>query len=480
MSAHSENKPRLAVVGGGISGLTATFRLRTLVPNAEVELFEAASRLGGVLSTRREDDLLIEQGADSFLNKLPHALDLCKELGIEDRLVPTNEQHRRALVWHGGALHPVPQGFVVMRPSSMWSMLTTGLLSWQGRLRILAEPFLPPPRDIHQDDFDLSVAEFASQRLGGEAFERLVQPLLAGIYTADATKLSLASTMPEAITALREHRSLYRAAVKQSKAMSTDSGARYASFVTPRNGLREIIDALAERIGMERIRLNSSVQMIQRKESGRWEVHGPDGAIREYDGVIIALPAPRTAEVLRSLDATLAEELSAVEYASSAVVCLTYDQSSLARPIDGFGIVVPDVSRRPIVAASFSSMKFPQRAPIGQLLVRVFLGGALRPEQMSLDDDALIKIATEEMCQMIGAPTSPLTRSVVRWNEKMPQYHVGHAQRIQRIEDRVDEHPGLQLAGNAYHGVGIPQCVRSGDLAARRLISGLRITETGS
>lgn len=470
MSSPSENRPRLAVVGGGISGLTAAYRLTQLLPNADVQLFEASGRLGGVLQTRRDGELLLEQGADSFLNKLPHAFELCQELGLADELIPTNEQHRRALVWHDGTLHPVPEGFVVIRPTSMWQMMKTRLLSWQGKSRLLAEPFLSAPADVDREDFDISVADFAKRRLGREAFERLVQPLLAGIYTADATKLSLAATMPEVITALREHGSLYRAAVSQAQTKEANaSGARYASFVTPRQGLIHLVQTLTDRIGREQIHLNSAVNALRRSDQGQWHLSVNQEESTAFDGVILALPAPRAAELVQDTDSLLAEGLQSIEYASSAVVCLTYDQADLTRSVQAFGIVVPHVEQRPIVAASFSSMKFPGRAPEGKLLVRVFLGGALHPKMVDKDDEELVSIAAAEMQLMIGAPDKPLSAHVVRWMEKMPQYHVGHAQRIAKIETRVAEQPGLELAGNAYHGVGIPQCVRSGDEAARRL-----------
>ena len=474
LSDSPETSPRLAVVGGGISGLTAAHRLSQLMPAADVHLFEAGERLGGVLNTLRTEELLIEQGADSFLNKLPHALQLCRELGIDGDLIPTNEQHRRALVWHDGQLLPVPEGFVVIRPKSMWQMMRSPLLSWMGKLRLLAEPWLAVPKDVERDDFDQSVAEFATARLGKEVFERLVQPLLAGIYTADPEKLSLAATMPEAVDALRLHGSLYRAAVKQGQSAETQSsGARYASFVTFRQGLVHLVQKLADGIGDKRIRLNSPVTGVERNGPQQWRLVLPDGSNELYDGIVIALPAPRAGELLASLDATLASELQSIPYASSAVVCFTYEQNQLSTLLEGFGVVVPTVEQRPIIAASFSSMKFPDRAPKGQLLVRVFLGGAVQPEQMLLNDERLIAIAHEQMQQMLGFRAKPLTTNLVRWNEKMPQYHIGHGQVVGRIEAAVAQLPGLELAGNAYHGVGIPQCIRSGEEAARKVIEQL-------
>ena len=258
-SPTSKGPPRFAVVGGGISGLTAAYRLTRVVPQASVEVFEATDRLGGMLCTRQEEGYLVEHGADSFLKKLPWAVELCEELGIGDDLLPTNPVGRRALVVRNGCLHPVPEGFVILKPHRILPMLFTPLLSWGGKLRLFRERWIAPPPKIQEADYDESVASFATRRLGKETFERLVQPLLAGIYTADPKQLSLAATMPDAILAERKYGSLTRAVLQQAKQKkipdeendSQEHGARYASFVTPRQGLGQLIEALAKRLPAE-------------------------------------------------------------------------------------------------------------------------------------------------------------------------------------------------------------------------------------
>jgi len=471
---------RLAVLGGGISGLTAAYRLTQLLPQAQIELFEASERLGGVLQTRREEGLLIELGADSFIDKLPAAVELCRELGLGDQIIPTNEQPRRALIAHAGRLHRVPEGFVQMRPEKYGPMLRTQLLSWRGKLRLLAERWISSPADLERENFDESVASFATRRLGREVFERMVQPLLAGVYTADPYQLSVAATMPTALEAEREYGSLSRAMLatrKQASAeqdfaekASKDSGARYGSFVTLRGGLGQLIETLTDRLSDINVRLNHPITAVTRTPDHHWSV---SPAKEAFDGVIVALPAPRAGQLLTTADAELSTLLESIPYASSAVACLVYQRDQISDPLDGFGLVVPTVERRQIIAASFSSIKFPGRAPIDQVLIRVFVGGALQPELLDLPDAEIIGLAQRELSDLLGIRGEPLHMDLVRWQQKMPQYHVGHVQLVDRIESLAAQHQGLELAGNAYRGVGIPQCVQSGDSAARRLVDTL-------
>lgn len=479
LPANSNDSPRFAVLGGGISGLTAAYRLTQLVPHASIEVFEASSKLGGVLSTHRDGEYLIEHGADSFLKKLPWAVELCEELGLGEELLPTNPRGRRALVVRDGRLYPVPEGFVILQPHRMLPMLCTPLLSWGGKLRVLRERWATSPEGLQAADYDESVASFATRRLGREAFERLVQPLLAGIFTADPYQLSLAATMPDAICAEREYGSLTRALLMKSKLEDTTSrgasdsrasGARYASFVTLRRGVGQLVETLAGRLPAERIHLDTAISSVEKRENRRWTIQQEGGTSHgPFDGVVVALPAPRATTIVENVDTQLGELLGRISYASSGIVCMVYRRDQIAHRLDGFGLVVPTVEGRNIIAASFSSVKFPGRAPDDELLVRVFLGGALQPELVDLPDKKLQELAHADLKQLLGITGQPLRVDLVRWHEKMPQYPVGHVQVVDAIEKRVAALEGLEVAGNAYRGVGIPQCVRSGNAAARRL-----------
>jgi oxygen-dependent protoporphyrinogen oxidase len=464
-------KRRIAVIGGGITGLAAAHRLRELEPNADVTVIEAGPRLGGSLYTECRDGFLLEHGADNFITNLPAGLDLCRRLGLEDQLQQTRPEGRRVMIVRDGRLYPVPDGFMVMAPEKLRPLLTTPLLSVMGKVRLLAEAVVPRRKE-HGDE---SLESFATRRLGREAFERLVQPLVAGIYTADASKLSLAATLPRFLEMEREHGSLIRAAManrKRDKA-SKDSGARYSLFVAPRDGTTTIVNALAESIGSDRIRLNAPVGHLARRDNG-WTVAANDsGQHEDFDAVIVTTPAPSAAELLKDATPELSAELRAIEYASSVVALAGYRNEQLSRPLEGFGFVVPDVERRDILAVSYSSQKYEGRAPSGHVLLRVFMGGAGRPDLLAQCDEALRAIVDRELGALLGASGEPTLWQVQRWPSAMPQYHVGHLDRVARIEALVERQPHLALAGNAYRGVGIPQCIASGERAAERIIATL-------
>lgn len=465
------------MVGGGISGLTAAYRLSRLLPDARIELFEASERLGGVLHTRCDDGYLIEFGADSFIDKLPAAVELCHELGLADEIIPTNEYPRRALVLYDGSLHRVPSGFVQMRAEEYLPMLRSPILSWRGKLRLLAERWIAKSPMVETENYDESVASFASRRLGREVFERLVQPLLAGIYTADAEKLSTAATMVTAIDAERQHGSLRAATLnarRNQQAASKASGARYASFVTLRSGLDQLVRSLADHLTDATFHLETPVDRIRLTTDDRWSV-GAGSTDHQFDAIVVALPAPRAAQLLAPTNQALSSALFEIPYASSAVAALVYRRDQIADELDGFGMVVPSVEGRKIVAASYSSIKFPNRVPDGHVLLRVFVGGALQSELLDHTDEQLLDLAHSEVGQILRITGGPVRRELVRWQEKMPQYHVGHLQLVDRIEQLVATHRRLALAGNAYHGVGIPQCVRSGELAAKSIAESFRL-----
>jgi oxygen-dependent protoporphyrinogen oxidase len=481
------DRPRIAIIGGGISGLAAAHRLTELLPHAELAVFEAADRLGGVIRTIQRDGCLVEQAADSFITKTPWAVDLCTRLGIAEEVLSTNVSKRRAYVVRRGQLLPVPDGFVLMTPRKLWPLLTTRVLSWRGKLRLVTEPLMPERRLIPGGNSktvepdDESVAAFATRRLGREAFERLVQPLLVGIYTADPAKLSMAATLPEVWQQHRQFGSLLRAGRNQSTDTGlqtgqgeataiAESGARYGLFVAPKNGMSSIIDALARPLPRGAVRLSSHVSGIGRGEVGDWHLRLPDHTDpQRFDAVVVAVPTPAAGRILRDYNAELAADLTQIAYAGCAVISSSYRRDQFSNFPVGFGFVVPLVEKRQILAASFASEKFLHRAPDDQVIVRAFVGGALQPQLMELSDNELSALAHCELRDLLKIAGQPLWTDVAKWPGSMPQYYVGHLERVTRIEARVADQPGLALAGNAYHGVGIPQCIHSGELAAERI-----------
>lgn len=472
MPLSPSNAPSIAIIGGGITGLAAAYRLHQQRPDVQLTLFEASDQLGGVLQTVDRDGYLIERSADNFLTKLPWASELCQQLGIGDELLPTDKSRRRALVVNRGRVVRTPEGFVVMSPKAMWPMLRSDILSLRGKLRLCCEPFIKRKKT----DDDESVASFATRRFGKEVFERLVQPLLAGIYTADPEKLSLAATMPQFVEQEQQYGSLWRAARAEARKQPNDSagsesGARYGLFVAPRNGMKQMVAAVAAKLPAEAIRLNSPIGHLREDDQQGWLVADDEGAVLgNFDSVILTTPAHHAAKLVGSIDNHLASDLAGIEYAGASIVCLGYRQEQVKQSLEGFGFVVPAIEGRQIIAASFSSLKFPGRSPDGKLLVRVFLGGALQPELTGLPDDELITIAKRELSELVGISGEPGLTEIARWPKAMPQYHVGHLARVERIETASAKHRGLEIAGAAYRGVGIPQCVHSGEQAADRVL----------
>ncbi len=469
---------RWGVIGGGITGLTAAWDLMRRSPGDEVVLFEASERLGGILGTHRIGDWLVEQAADMMVTEPDDGLSLFRELELDGELLPTDREKRGAMIWWNRRLYRIPDGFSLMAPSAFWPIARTGLLSWRGKWRLARERFVPPRA---ADDRDEDFESFAIRRCGAEAYERLIQPLVSGIYTADPRKLSMrATSLARFVQFERQYGSLTRGLIASTKRSRVGegraTGARYGMFVAPRLGMQQLIDRLADRLG-DRIRRNCPVTDLRRvevDESARlaWQVT-IDGTSERFDGVVLATPAARSAALLRTTDPSLARGLSEIEHASCAVVVLGLRRPTGVPPV--FGVLVPNAAGRPMIAAALTSHKFPGRAPADGLLVRVFFGGALNEPLTERPDDELIRLAIDELRSTIGLRGEVELSRVVRWTRAMPQYHVGHLDRVAEIERSAEAIPRLALAGNALRGVGIPDCVRAGRRAARRLLG---LTET--
>ncbi len=463
---------RLVVVGAGISGLAAAHRAveraREQGRPLELTVLEGADRVGGTIQTEQRDGFLIEGGPDSFLSEKPWALALCQRIGLEERLMRTDDRFRRTFVVWGGRLHPLPEGFQLLAPTRLAPLLASGLFSWPGKLRMACDLVLP-----RGGDPDESLGAFVRRRLGREALERVAQPLVAGIYTADPDELSLSATMPRFVEMERRERSvilaLWRAARKAPAQHAGTSGARWSLFVTLARGMDELVQALAARLPPGAVRLKERVTGVAR-ESGRWRIATEGGVAHEADALVLAPEAHQAARMLRYVDPALTHLLEGIPHASSATVSLAYRRADVRHPLDGFGFVVPHAERRPIIACTFSSVKYAGRAPDGHVLLRVFLGGALNEGVLQGDDATLVRTAREQIGPLLGITAEPELARVARHARAMPQYHVGHAARAAAIEQAVSRHPGLRLVGGAYRGVGLADCVRSGEEAAERLL----------
>ncbi|MCA9009372.1 MAG: protoporphyrinogen oxidase [Planctomycetaceae bacterium] len=478
---------RVAVIGGGITGLAAAQRLASRSDNTHIVVFESSQRLGGIIRTETADGFLMELGPDSFITNKPGAIQLCSEIGFRDQLIPTDSRFRRSLVLRNGKPVPVPDGFMLMAPTKPWAILTTPILSLAGRLRLLCEVFVARRKQF--DDDDESLASFVRRRFGQQALERLVQPLVGGIYTADPEKLSLKATLPRFVEMEQSHGSVIRATLAQQKQEheraangqdsseeSSGSGARYGMFATAGGGLSDMVAALEQdlrRSGRVDFQLGVKVTGMSRTtDSGsQWMLQLQNQAAMSFDAVIVTLP---THSAARILEAAISQELQAalgrIEYASSAIVVSGHQLSDFAHPMDAFGLVIPAIEGRRILAVSFSSRKFRDRAPEGQILLRTFVGGAMQPELLKQDDDTIVGIVNEELRSIFGMNAEPMFSEVIRYNHAMPQYNVGHLERVARITTLLKETPGLQLAGSSYTGVGIPDSIASGWAAADNVI----------
>ena len=473
---------RIVVVGGGIAGLAAAHRLIELrkdhALNLEVLLLEASNRLGGWIATERFGDFLIEAGPDSFISEKPWALRLCERLGLGPRLVSTQAAHQKIYVVRNGQLVPLPEGFFLLAPTQLASFVRTPLFSWHGKLRMLAEPLIPRG-DTNVDE---SLGAFVRRRLGREALERVVQPLLGGIYAADPDKLSLISTMPRFKEMEKSQRSviwaMWSEQRRRARKREGGSGARWSLFVTLAGGMQEFIDAIAQRLPQGSARFDTAVMdIIPSDDKQRWKIATATSEVLETDGIIFATPAFHTAQILASAAPGAAKELSSIAYASSATISLAYRNRDFPRMPDSFGFVVPAVESRKIMACTFSSLKYPGRAPEGHVLLRAFIGGSLQPDLLDDNDPTLERNVRAEIASLLGVHAEPLLVRIQRHSNSMPQYHVGHQARIQRIESALDSHANLALAGSAYHGVGIADCVRTGEEAAEKLFK--QIVTTG-
>src|SRR5258705_923660 len=490
---------RVVIIGGGISGLAAAHRL--LERNQEsgkqvaVTVLEAGSRIGGIVQTRERDDFLLESGPDSFISEKPAALALVKRPAPEPPQIKTTHHHRRSFIVREGRLRPVPEGFHLLAPSRLWPFVKSDIFSWSGKAR-MALDLLLPRRELNRNNVgnnaEESLAEFVRRRLGSEALERMAQAMVGGIYTADPERLSLQATMPRFLEMEREHRSLIRALRKQnSRKVSADnqsetSGARYTLFLSFDRGMQVLTDTLEERIssfgsqistaasGQTSIRVNTAVESItleygDGERSSKWKLTTSGNETLFADAICLALPAYVSSRLLSTVNPQLAAALAGISYASSATINLGFKRDDIPHPLDGFGFVVPFIEKRSLIACTFSSVKFAGRAPQGHALLRAFVGGALQPELLEVNEDELLARVLRDLRDLVGIERAPLFAEVTKWERSMQQYHVGHIERVKQIEAGLAALPGLVVAGNAYSGLGIPDCIRSGEAAADRI-----------
>jgi len=449
------------VIGGGIAGLAAAYELRRRGVGTRV--LEASARPGGVIVTEHVGGWVIDGGPDALLVHKPAAVDLCRELGLADRLVPTLEP-RTAYVLRGGRLRPLPDGSVLGFPLSALGLARSNLFSWRGKLRMAGEVLVP-----RGEDDDESIASFVGRRFGREAVDYLAEPLLGGIHAGDAGRLSMRALFPQLVDAERRTGSVLRS-LRGARVPPSPRGA----FVSLPGGIGELVAALAAALGPGTVQLSARVTGIDRDRAGGFTVESEAGPLRARL-VVLAAPAWAAATVLRRLDTTLAGLCDAVPYASTATVAFGYRRDRIRHPLTGTGFVVPRVERSPLLAATWVTSKWPGRAPEGSALLRAFLGGGRDPRRLEQSDEELIRTAREALTALLGIDGAPTLTRLYRFARQSPQYEVGHLERVRAIDERAGAIPGLFLTGSGFRAIGIPDCVADGRATAARAADHLRV-----
>jgi protoporphyrinogen/coproporphyrinogen III oxidase len=467
----------VAIVGGGISGLATAFSLLERAAAAGLSIqctvFDANTVWGGKIVTHRIGELVTEAGPDSFLSNKPAGLELVEKLGLTAQLINTNDTAKKASVYFGGRLRDLPEGLVVISPGQIGPFLKSGLLTVGGLARMGLDLVMPAKRP----EGDESLASFFRRRFGRQAFERMMEPLMAGIYAGDAEQMSLKATFPRFLELEQKHGSVIRGMMAARPNGTGESHARpqRTMFVSLKNGLEDLVTALIRRLTERGVTLRNGAAVeslrVRSRQLGRWtyDVMLRDGSAVSVDSLVLATPAYESAELLRPLTPIASGLLEMIPYASTATIAMAYPASVIGGAVQGFGFVVPRVEQRDLIAATWTSLKWPHRAPPGQLIVRCYVGGVGREAILQLDDQALVTRVKSELRQICGVTAEPTYVEVNRWVKSMPQYQLGHLERLEQVEGALSRYGGLFLTGAAYRGVGIPDCIRDGASAADKV-----------
>ncbi|HEY7402619.1 MAG TPA: protoporphyrinogen oxidase [Candidatus Angelobacter sp.] len=454
---------RVAIIGGGIAGLSAAYYLekaRQGGARLDWTLFEKSDRLGGVIETEQRDGFVLEAGPDSFLTIKPDAASLCTELGLANELIRSNDQDRKTYILVKGRLVPIPHGLEFMVPTRVWPMVTTPLFSFGTKVRMARELFSARRDDVA----DESVGEFVRRHFGQEMVDRVAEPLLAGVYGGNSEKLSVRAVLPRFAEMERQSGSLVRATL-QAKAQRP-AGKPQPLFTSLKNGMQQMVDVLVSALPKTSLRL-AQKNLQLRPVNEDWQVES--GSLQErFQAVLLAVPALAAAEILRQFHPGLIEGLRRIEYTSSVAVALAYENIELPA---GHGFLVPRSEERKIMACTFVHRKFPHRAPEGKQLLRCFFSSSRIPELLSYSDDDFATMARQELKDILGITAQPIFTRTFRWDRAMAQYETGHLERVAAMEKILTEMPGFHIIGNSFHGIGVPDCIKSARLAVEQITS---------
>jgi protoporphyrinogen/coproporphyrinogen III oxidase len=461
---------RIAIIGGGIAGLSAAFYLekaRRAGADLQWALFEKSDRLGGVIQTERHDGFVIEAGPDSFLSIKPDAARVCQELGLGDQLIPSNDASRKTYILVKGSLVPIPHGLEFMVPTRIWPMATTPLFSFSTKLRMAAEVF----SSARKDPGDESVGDFVRRHFGQEMVDRVAEPLLAGVYGGNAERLSIRAVLPRFADMERQHGSLVRATLKakaQVRSKAPAGSKPQPLFTSLKNGMQQMVEALTATLPQASIRMGQQ-NLSLRPVNDDWQIESA-GISERFQAVLLAAPAPAAAGLLRQFHPALIEGLARIEYTSTAAVALAYDQAELP---PGHGFLVPRSEGRKMMACTFVHKKFSHRAPGDKKLLRCFFSSSRMPDLLTHSDEVLQQFARQELKEILGLTAEPKFARTFRWDRAMAQYETGHLDRVAEMEKIIAAMPGFHIIGNSFHGIGVPDCIKSARLVVEQITSGV-------
>jgi oxygen-dependent protoporphyrinogen oxidase len=471
--------PKIIIIGGGIAGLAAAVHLKAGAKAHDkavnILLLEKNGRIGGKILTEKHDKFLVEGGPDSFLPEKVWSVNLAKHLGLESEMLPSNDQFKGTFIYSNKELHSLPEGVMLMVPTSFWPMAKSRLITLPGKIRMGMEVFVPKRRSRN----DESLASFVTRRLGRECLEKIAEPLVAGIHTSNPDNMSVLATFPRFVQMEQKSGSLILGmlAALKSRPQATLSGPppkpgqpRMTYFMSFKNGMQTLSQACADYIGNNSIRFNSTVKAVEPKSKG-FSVVLENGETLDADHVLIASASYDAANMVRGFDESLAGHMNKIEWSSSATVSIAFRKTDIRVPLKGFGFIVPRVEGRRVNAATYSSIKWSFRAPDDQVLIRGFVGGGHHEELVrNLDDADMVNMMLEELEGIVGIKAPAQFSKVYRWHKGMPKYTVGHLDRIALLDRMLSLHPGLHVIGCSYKGIGIGDCIHEAQIAAERIL----------
>jgi len=484
---------RVLIIGGGVAGLGAAYKVTRAASEGhgvDFVLFEKDPRLGGKIQTEivrdaSEDKFIVDGGPDCFLTEKPACHRVAKLLGIYDDELPTDESRKRTWILSRGKLHQMPDGIFMFAPTKFLPFATTGLFSWPGKIRMAMDLFIPPKKVVPGELNDETLESFVVRRMGRECLERLAEPLVGGVHASDSVKMSLAATFPRLLEMEQTYGSLTKGFIAARRKVEEmrrkyppQPGQKPRTFFTSFvNGMQELTDRMADVAGREKMRTGAAVIALRHPHGRAWTVLLSDGSAVDGDAVIIATESWAAEPLVRPHDEAIADALASIPASSSATISMAFNENEVGFDLDAFGVLCPLVERRALMAATYSSTKWPGRAPPGKVLLRGFVGGPHNQEIVKRSDEELVQKVLAEFCDLLGLNpfAKPLFSRVFRWHLGMPQYTLGHLGRIGRIDDRCAQIPGLAIAGGSYRGVGVPNCIESGERAVTKILGEWRM-----